>query len=174
MRIKIFRIFKYTLLSLVSLTVIYAIILCIYCIKEPQYRLPVVAQSGTAFIRNDMYGEGYYGAKRSNNREHSGVDFAAPLGAPVYASKSGIGIYKDIKRGYGKMVVIYHPNLDQTRYAHLSESNITKPQWVRAGEIIGYVGKTGNAQAKGIKPHVHFEIRKGGRPVDPMLHVEKE
>ena len=125
-------------------------------------------------IRNDAYGEGHFGAKRRGDRTHKGLDLAAEIKTPVYASKSGSARALHIPGGYGNLVIIAHPGGWQTRYGHLyDESVIKKPRWVRQGEVIGFVGKTGNANSKGIIPHVHFEIRYKGEPIDPAKELVK-
>ena len=63
--------------------------------------------------------------------------------------------------------MIYHPDGCLTYYGHLSEWAAPAAKHVRKGELIGYVGKTGNAASKSMQPHLHFEIRKSGEPQDP-------
>lgn len=133
--------------------------------------MPVRVESQEIPVRNDDFGDGRYGAKRRNGRVHAGLDIKAPVGARVYAAKSGIAACKDMKNGYGKLVTIYHVDGYQTRYAHLSKFTIKKYQWVNQGDIIGFVGKTGNAAANGLDPHLHFEIRKGSKTLDPFIYL---
>ncbi|NQT22207.1 MAG: M23 family metallopeptidase [Candidatus Omnitrophica bacterium] len=166
-----FPIARFILLSFFSLAGAYAIILIIYFVREPHFIVPIRSENTAITVRNDAYGDGYFGAKRSNNRTHSGIDLEAPVGTPVYASKSGIGLFKKLKTGYGNLVVIYHVNGDESRYGHLSKSNIREYGWVKQGKIIGYVGKTGNAGNRNMKAHLHFEIRRYGKPVDPVLYL---
>jgi murein DD-endopeptidase MepM/ murein hydrolase activator NlpD len=103
------------------------------------------------------------------NRAHQGVDFAAPAGTPVYAS--GDGVVEDMGRrgGYGLMVRLAHPGGAETRYAHLSAfaRGLRPGSPVRQGEVIGRVGSTGLSTG----PHLHYEIRLAGRPVDPARAV---
>ena len=119
-------------------------------------------------IRSDRWGEGHFGAKRKNGRMHNGVDLLAPSNAPVVAAKGGWAISKFDKDGFGKYVKIYHNGGLMTLYAHLNDTEIEWLKKVQQGDIIGWVGKTGNARYKGIRPHIHFEVRKGGIPVDPL------
>lgn len=159
--------------AIVTVTAIMTIILYrpvslfIYHLKEPYYACPIKSSSRQIVIRNDSSGDGDFGAKRRNGRMHSGIDILAPLGTSVYASKSGVAFCGKVPSGYGKYVMIYHPDGCQTFYGHLQDYKITSPAKVRQGDLIGLVGKTGNAASKSIQPHLHFEIRKNGEPQDP-------
>jgi murein DD-endopeptidase MepM/ murein hydrolase activator NlpD len=97
---------------------------------------------------------------------HSGVDFKAALGTPVYAAGDGIIRTMANHQGYGQMVVIRHLRDFETVYAHLSKfSETVKPGTrVKHGDLIGYVGETGTATG----PHLHYEIRQKGRLLNPM------
>ncbi|UCD54884.1 MAG: M23 family metallopeptidase [Candidatus Omnitrophota bacterium] len=141
----------------------------VYTIKEPLFAMPIRAERLP--IRNDAHGNGEFGAKRKNGRMHNGVDLAAGINSPVYASKSGWARACYIPGGYGNLVVIKHPGKWQTRYGHLNKTTIKKLQWIRQGAIIGFVGKTGNANQKNIIPHLHFEIRYKGEPLDPATFL---
>lgn len=138
-----------------------------YKLREPYFSCPVKAKPGKLIIRSDAMGEGDFGARRRNGRSHSGIDIQAPIGTPVYASKSGIVFCGNIPAGYGKYAMIYHPDGFQTIYGHLSNWAAYSTQKVHRGELIGFVGNTGNAQGKHIQPHLHFEIRNAGEPQDP-------
>lgn len=148
----------------------------LYKIKEPYFEMPVRFEGTVAElpIRYDDLGDGYFGAKREGGRKHKGLDLAARIGSPVYASKSGWARAYYIPDGYGNLVVINHPGLWQTRYGHLHKSAIKKFQWVRQGDIIGFVGKTGNADSSSIISHLHFEIRHKGEPLDPAVFLAKK
>lgn len=137
---------------------------------EPYYGFPVKAGAtgGTLVIRNDALGDGDFGTKRSGGRSHAGIDILAGVGTPVFASKSGIAFCGNVPTGYGRYVMIYHPDGAQTMYGHLSNWAVGSTQRVRKGEMVGYVGKTGNAKSVLMQPHLHFEIRKGGEPVAPQ------
>ncbi|PXA98392.1 hypothetical protein DMC47_08875 [Nostoc sp. 3335mG] len=99
-------------------------------------------------------------------RVHKGVDWAAPLGTPVTAAFGGKVLSAGNAGGYGNMVRLSHPNGTETRYAHLSRfaDGLVSGQEVAAGDLIGYVGTTGNSTG----PHLHFEVYRGGEPIDPM------
>lgn len=95
---------------------------------------------------------------------HTGVDLAAAQGTPVHAAADGSVAYAAPRGGYGNLVEVRHPNGYSTRYAHLSSIAVRPSAAVRQGDVIGYVGATGLATG----PHLHYEVRRKGRPVDPM------
>lgn len=99
-------------------------------------------------------------------RMHTGIDFTAPIGTPVYAT--GNGVVKRLNRrnfsGYGVVCIIDHGYGYETLYAHLSKLNVRPGQRVVRGEVIGYVGNTGLSAG----PHLHYEVRKNGRPINPV------
>jgi len=99
-------------------------------------------------------------------RAHTGVDWAAPNGTPIYASGNGTIEEVGPKNGYGKYIRIRHANGYETAYGHMSAfaRNMTVGTHVHQGQIIGYVGSTGLATG----PHLHYEILINGRFVDPM------
>ncbi|MDD5680073.1 MAG: M23 family metallopeptidase [Candidatus Omnitrophica bacterium] len=130
-----------------------------------------IRYKGSLPIRNDDHGKGHFGAPRRGGRSHRGLDIYAPLYTDVMASKSGIAKVGFVKNGMGKYVIIRHANGCATLYGHLSRIRVKNNQRVRQGAIIGHVGKTGNAKYKNIDPHLHFEIRKSGRCVDPLLFI---
>ncbi|MFN3284968.1 MAG: murein hydrolase activator EnvC family protein [bacterium] len=97
-------------------------------------------------------------------RPHHGVDIAAPWGTPVRAAGPGTVVYAGWFGGYGKLVVVDHGGGVATLYGHLSSILVSVGQRVGAGEVVGRVGSTGYSTG----PHLHFEIRLNGRPVDPL------
>lgn len=96
---------------------------------------------------------------------HEGVDFSAPVGTEIYATGNGevVKIVKS-KRAYGNNVLIDHGFGFQTFYSHCDEILVTKGQMVKRGQVIATVGNTGKSTA----PHLHYEVRKNGRPIDPI------
>lgn len=98
---------------------------------------------------------------------HTGVDYAAPTGEPVVATGDGIVLAAGERGGYGLLVELQHPDGHGTRYAHLSRiaDGIAPSRSVERGQVIGYVGMTGLATG----PHLHYEVRRRGQPVDPEL-----
>jgi len=123
-------------------------------------------------IRNDRYGEGFFAANRKGSRIHEGVDLFAEIGTPVLAARSGRVISANKNHGMGKYVVIRHPDSIITIYGHLSKIYVSKNEFVKQGQVIGNVGKTGNANFRDIQPHLHFEARKNGIPQDPLEYLE--
>ncbi|ACL60876.1 M23 family metallopeptidase [Methylobacterium nodulans] len=95
---------------------------------------------------------------------HTGVDLKAEYGAPARAAAAGTVVSADYAGGYGNMVEIDHGHGIATRYAHLSAFAVSPGQTVEAGQIIGRVGSTGRSTA----PHLHYETRIDGEPVDPQ------
>lgn len=98
---------------------------------------------------------------------HTGVDIGAPMGANIVAADSGVVIYAGYNGGYGNMIIIDHGNGMSTLYAHMSRFVAGNGQTVSKGEVIGKVGSTGFSTG----PHLHFEVRKDGSPVDPMGYI---
>lgn len=92
------------------------------------------------------------------------MDFSGPVGTPVYATGDGKVVYAEIHKGYGKCILIDHGFNYQTQYAHLDSYNVKKGQKVKRGDIIGYMGNTGQSTG----PHVHYEVKKNGVAVDPI------
>ncbi len=131
--------------------------------------IPPIHHTGKIQIRNDAYGNGYFGAPRKGERLHKGLDICAPLHSEVIASKGGRVKVKFQKNGMGKYIIIQHPGKYSTLYGHLSEYCVKDKERIRQGTVIGYVGKTGNANRKKIKPHLHFEIKRNGKHLDPSL-----
>lgn len=97
------------------------------------------------------------------SRMHSGVDFAAPYGAPIYAATDGRVVYAGRNGGYGKFVKINHGGGLATGYAHMSRIVASAGDRVRRGQIIGYVGSTGLSTG----PHLHYELYRNGRAINP-------
>ena len=98
---------------------------------------------------------------------HKGVDISSPAGTPVMATADGIVTHTEIESGYGRLVVVDHGNGIQTYYAHLSRFYAHAGQEVRRGEIVGFVGSSGRVTA----PHLHYEVRLGGGPVNPYPYL---
>jgi LysM repeat protein len=100
---------------------------------------------------------------------HPGLDLAPGYGASVTASMNGIVTYAGRMGGYGNLVVIRHSNGFQTRYGHLSRIRVKKGRYVSQGQVIGNVGSTGRSTG----PHLHFEVRKNGRPQNPLNYIHR-
>jgi murein DD-endopeptidase MepM/ murein hydrolase activator NlpD len=101
---------------------------------------------------------------------HNGIDYAAPHGTPVRATADGSVAFAGSRGGYGNLVEVQHPNGYSTRYGHLSGIAVRPYQPVRQGDLLGFVGSTGLATG----PHLHYEVRRRGQPVDPALVMAYE
>jgi murein DD-endopeptidase MepM/ murein hydrolase activator NlpD len=100
-------------------------------------------------------------------RMHTGIDIAVPTGTPVHASAAGTVVYASWMSGYGYLVAIDHGNGLATAYAHNSSLLVSVGQHVSQGQVISLSGSTGHSTG----PHVHFEVRVNGVPVDPLQYL---
>ena len=129
-------------------------------------------------LDNDLFWVSSEFGKRKNPfsgemKNHNGIDLAAAEGTPVYAIKDG-AVYAAIEKDpeFGNYIILSHDFGKMTSvYAHLSKITVDRYQYVKKGDVIGYVGQTGKATG----PHLHFEIRTGGKAEDPRikLNIEK-
>ncbi len=104
-------------------------------------------------------------------RAHNGVDFSLPKGTPVYATGDGVVRYtKTSFSGYGKQIEIDHGFGYVTKYAHLEMFNVKRGQRVKRGDIIAFSGNTGKSTA----PHLHYEVKKDGKPINPVYYFSKD
>ncbi len=98
-------------------------------------------------------------------RAHRGVDYGGPVGTPIHATGDGQIIRRGWSKSYGRVIYIKHAGKYTTVYAHMSRfGKYKKYQWVKQGNIIGYIGSSGLATG----PHLHYEFRKNGRHIDPL------
>src|SRR5690606_11217242 len=96
---------------------------------------------------------------------HTGIDFAAPIGTPIYATADGTVAEVSVRfSGYGKMIEIDHGFGYRTRYAHMHDFAVRQGQNIKRGELIGYVGDTGLSTA----PHLHYEVLRNGTQINPV------
>jgi murein DD-endopeptidase MepM/ murein hydrolase activator NlpD len=100
---------------------------------------------------------------------HEGVDFAGKLGSDVVAVGSGVVTWSGERYGYGQMVEINHGNGFMTRYAHSLENKVEVGDIVKKGQVVALMGSSGRSTG----PHVHFEVYKHGRPVDPATYIHR-
>lgn len=100
---------------------------------------------------------------------HAGLDFAAPKGSNVRAVAGGVVVFAGRRGAYGNLVEINHGNGYSTRYAHSSQNLVAVGDVVRKGDVVATVGASGRATG----PHVHFEVLKDGRSVDPARYVAR-
>lgn len=104
-----------------------------------------------------------FGDARPGGRHHTGIDVAAPVGTPVLVTASGRVQFAGTHGGFGLLVVVSHAGALETAYAHLDTIAVQAKQAVVQGQMIGRSGCSGNATG----PHVHYEVREDGRPVNP-------
>ena len=122
----------------------------------PSFRWPVRGRVITAF-----------GAK-TDGQQNDGINLAVPTGTAVRAAEDGVVAYAGNElKGYGNLLLVRHADGFVTAYAHASELMVKRGDKVRRGQVIAKSGQTGNVAA----PQLHFEIRKGSTPVDPMQHL---
>lgn len=107
-----------------------------------------------------------FGVQRGRSR-HEGIDLSAAKGTPVRSTAVGMVSFAGRSGDFGRLVVIDHGDGWQTRYAHLRSIKVRQGAKVRRGEILGTVGKSGNATGY----HLHYEIRRHGRAIDPRPHM---
>ncbi|SFE33357.1 Murein DD-endopeptidase MepM and murein hydrolase activator NlpD, contain LysM domain [Sulfitobacter brevis] len=106
--------------------------------------------------------------KTGGRRMHSGVDFAAGMGTPLYATADGVVVHSGWQSGYGRLVKIQHDFGIETRYAHMSKLRVKVGQRVSRGQHIGDMGASG--RVTGV--HLHYEVRVGGNAVNPMIYIK--
>ncbi|MFD1511451.1 DUF5930 domain-containing protein [Lacimonas salitolerans] len=106
--------------------------------------------------------------KTGGRRMHNGVDFAGPVGTPLYATADGVVTHSGWLSGYGRLVKIQHQFGIETRYAHMSRLNVKVGQRVSRGDRIGDMGTSGRVTG----PHLHYEVRVGGKAVNPMIYIK--
>lgn len=100
-------------------------------------------------------------------RNHDGLDIAAPTGTPIRAAECGVVSFAGVQSGYGNMVCVKHSSRFETCYAHMTKYAVAQGQRVDRGQVIGYVGCTGNCTG----PHLHFETRVDGAARDPRPYL---
>jgi murein DD-endopeptidase MepM/ murein hydrolase activator NlpD len=138
--------------------------------KFPKTKALELARGKTAGFVWPLFGEvsSYFGPRphpvTGKNDFHEGLDIEIPEGTPVYASKAGRVVLAGQNGGYGIEVVIDHGGGYRTTYGHLSEIRVYRGQFVEGGQRIALSGNTGLSTG----PHLHFEIRQYGRPLNPL------
>ncbi|MDI3298905.1 MAG: peptidoglycan DD-metalloendopeptidase family protein [Bacillota bacterium] len=119
-----------------------------------------------SFVVTSPFGSRYHPILKQW-RMHTGIDLAARSGTPIHAAAPGVVFYAGWISGYGNTVILVHGNGISTLYGHMSRILVQANQKVSAGEVIGLVGMTGLATG----PHLHFEVRVDGTPVNPQNYV---
>lgn len=116
----------------------------------------------------DIVVSSFFGARidpiTRKKKKHNGVDFALPVGSDVFAVAAGTVTQSERRGSYGHLVVIRHRSGWESRYAHLDKRLVKQGQRVEAGQRIAESGNSGRSTG----PHLHLELRKSGRPVDPL------
>lgn len=106
--------------------------------------------------------------EETERKRHQGIDITSPSGTPIKASSSGTVLYSgNTIRGYGNLIILRHSEEFVTLYAHNQVNLVEEGTWVEKGQMIGRVGQTGRATG----PHLHFEIRRNNKAVDPLLFL---
>ena len=100
---------------------------------------------------------------------HHGVDYTGRIGTQIYTVASGLVIFSGVKSGYGNVVEVKHGNGFSTRYAHNHKNLVKVGQTVTKGQAIALLGNTGRSTG----PHVHFEVRKDGQPINPISYLKQ-
>ncbi len=108
-----------------------------------------------------------YGVR--NGRRHDGIDIRAERGTPVHAAADGEVVYSRRLSGYGNLVLLKHPGNFFTVYAHNAVNLVKKGVGIKKGEVVARVGSTGRASG----PHLHFEVREGSRPRNPLFFLPR-
>ena len=111
-----------------------------------------------------------YGVRVSSGSKefHSGIDISSPFGSNIVAAENGRVSYAGYMRGYGNLIILSHDEGYSTVYAHNSVNLVKKGQYIKKGSVIAKVGRTGNTTG----PHLHFEVRLSGKPVNPLLYFK--
>ncbi len=120
---------------------------------SPEFRWPVRGRVIAGF------------GPKPTGQQNNGINLAVPEGTPIKAADDGVVAYAGNElNGYGNLVLVRHPNGYVTAYAHASELMVKRGDSIKRGQVIGKSGQTGNVTS----PQLHFEVRKGATPVDPM------
>jgi murein DD-endopeptidase MepM/ murein hydrolase activator NlpD len=138
-------------------------------VDEPSAESPVKAAEATGALptfRWPVRGKVItsYGAK-TNGKSNDGINLAVPEGTPIKAAEDGVVAYSGNElKGYGNLVLVRHANGYVTAYAHASELLVKRGDTIKRGQVIAKSGQSGEVGS----PQLHFEIRKGSAPVDPL------
>jgi lipoprotein NlpD len=139
--------------------------------KQPGKRAPIASGSPSVKLRWPVSGKVMSRFGRRGSRMHDGIDINGKEGAPIYAAAAGEVVYSDQRlTGYGKLVIIRHTRDLFTAYAHNQRNLVRKGDKVRAGDLIARVGRTGRTSGA----HLHFEVRRGATPVNPLAYLPRK
>jgi murein DD-endopeptidase MepM/ murein hydrolase activator NlpD len=124
--------------------------------KRPDFIWPIKGRISNAF-------------DDSEESRHMGIDISSPQGTPIRAASAGKVVYSgNTIKGYGNLIILRHSEEFVTIYAHNQVNLVKEGMWVGKGQVVGKVGQTGRASG----PHLHFEIRKKNRAVNPFLYLK--
>ena len=101
---------------------------------------------------------------------HEGIDIANDEGTSIKATADGVVTFAGWNKGYGNLVIINHGNGYSTRFGHLRKYVVSSGQYIKKGQVIGYLGKTGRTTAA----HLHYEVRLNGVAVNPIKYIKKK
>ena len=135
--------------------------------KTPAKRPPLVANADSPRLAWPVQGLLYSRYGLREGQRHDGIDIAAPEGTAIGAAASGTVVYAGRQAGYGAIVIVRHAGGLLTVYAHASAVLVEQGQAVAAGQPIARVGRSGRTNG----PHLHFEVREGTRPRNPLLYL---
>lgn len=133
---------------------------------EPEKKPPKVVRvgKGTGVLQWPLRGVLYARFGKKGKEPHDGVDLAAPAGQPVKTAAAGTVLFAGDQKGYGLIVIVEHEGGLITLYAHNRDLRVKTGQKIREGQVVATVGDSGRTSG----PHLHFEVRKDGVPVDPL------
>jgi lipoprotein NlpD len=134
---------------------------------KPQPKVLAKVGSANGPLAWPLRGVLYARFGRKGAEAHDGIDLAAPAGTPVKTAGPGTTLYAGEQRGYGLIVVIEHAGGLVSLYAHNRDVRVKTGQVVREGQVVATVGDSGKTSG----PHLHFEVRRDGVPVDPLLFL---
>ncbi|TKB95926.1 M23 family metallopeptidase [Pedobacter cryophilus] len=127
--------------------------------------IPAIQPIDSRKLRGSISGFGYRMHPIYKIRKmHEGLDFAAPIGTPIYATGDGVVIAAGAERGYGNRIIINHGYGYITKYAHMSKFKVKIGVRIKRGDVIGFVGNTGASTG----PHCHYEVYKNKKPINPI------
>ncbi len=141
--------------------------------EPPARPVPTVKQKPVAVGKKDgvlawpLRGVLYARFGKKGTVAHDGIDLAAPAGSPIASSADGTVLFAGEQHGYGLIAIVEHAGGLATLYAHNRELKVKTGQAVRAGQTVATVGDSGRTSG----PHLHFEVRKDGSPVDPLEYL---
>jgi lipoprotein NlpD len=137
--------------------------------SEPEKKQPKTVRvgKGSGVLAWPLRGVLYARFGKKGKEPHDGVDLAAPAGQPVKVAAPGTVLFAGEQKGYGLIVIVEHDGGLITLYAHNRDLRVKTGQKVREGQVVATVGDSGRTSG----PHLHFEVRKDGVPVDPLDYL---